>query len=118
MAGGYDAYGQVHSQNLKGRALEAEAFMKAVQLLTRAQDFPENKRLLGESLQYVQKLWMIVKADLEAPRNKLPKETQQHLLSLAEMVDAQCRAAIKKPPEHRLQGLIEIHRNVAAGLMS
>lgn len=118
MSGGYDAYGQTHSQTLNGRALEAEAFMKAVQLLTRAQDFPENKRLFGESLQYVQKLWMIVKADLDSPQNKLPKETKQQLLTLADLVDAQCRAAIKKPPKQVLQGLIEIHRNVAAGLMS
>lgn len=118
MGEGYEAYGQVHSQNLKGRALEAEAFMKAVHLLTRAYDLPDNKRLLGEALQYVQKLWMIVKADLQTPRHKLPKETRQNLIALGDSVEGLCRDAIKKPPKQVLQGLIEIHRNVAAGLMS
>ena len=118
MRTGYDAYGQIHAQALRGRALEGEAFMKAVNLLTQAQDFPQNKRLLGEALQYTQKLWTLVQADLNSQDNKLDKDLKANLLSLSLYVDEHCLLAIKKPHPQVLQGLIEVNRNIAAGLLS
>ena len=41
---GYDAYKQTHKNGLKGRALEGESFMKAVQLLRQAQEFDGNRK--------------------------------------------------------------------------
>jgi len=115
---GYSAYGQTHGQNLSGRPLEGEAFMKAARLLSQAQDYPENKRLLGEALQYTQKLWTIVQADLNSTDNKMDKDLKAKLLSLSLFVDEHCLLAIKKPHQQLLQGLIEVNRNVASGLLS
>ncbi|NVK17230.1 MAG: flagellar protein FlaF [Methylocystaceae bacterium] len=118
MQTGYGAYGQTHGQNLTGRRLEGEAFMKAARLLSQAQGFMENKRLLGEALQYTQKLWTIVQADLKSENNKMDKNLKAQLLSLSLFVDEQCLLAIKKPHPQVLQGLIEVNRNVASGLLS
>ncbi len=114
---GYQAYGITHKNGLKGRELEGEAFMKAVTLLIRAQDFPENKRLLMEALNYTRRLWTIVQADLQSPENKLEEGLKANLLSLDAYVERQCQVAIKKPHPQVLQGLIEVNRQVAAGLL-
>lgn len=115
---GYAAYGRTHKSSLKGRALEGEAFVKAANMLINAQNFPENKRLLGEALQYTQKLWTIVQADLQSPSNKLDDVMKANLLSLSLYVDRTCHEVIKKPHQPRLQGLIDVNKNVAAGLLS
>jgi flagellar protein FlaF len=118
MKSGYEAYGQVHKNSLSGRALEGEAFMKAVTLLMRAQDFPGNKRLLVEAVNFTRKLWTVVQADLKAPANKVDEALKANLLSLSLFVDKQCMEAIEKPhPHHVLQGLIDVNKNVASGLL-
>ncbi|NVJ91423.1 MAG: flagellar protein FlaF [Methylocystaceae bacterium] len=115
---GYAAYGKTHKSSLKGRALEGEAFMKAANMLINAQSLPENKRMLGEALQYTQKLWTIVQADLKSSANTLDDAMKSNLLSLSLYVDRTCYEIIKKPHQPRLQGLIDVNKNVAAGLLN
>ncbi|WP_135074774.1 flagellar biosynthesis regulator FlaF [Terasakiella sp. SH-1] len=118
MERGYAAYGQTHKNSLQGRALEGEAFMKAVRLLTRAQDRPGNKRFLQEALDYTQKLWTIVQADLKSPSNHLDESLKSNLLSLSLYVDRECMAAAKSPQRLNLRGLIDVNNDVARGLLS
>jgi len=92
--------------------------MKAVNLLMRAQDFPGNNRLLYEAIQYTRKLWTIVQADLKAPANKLDEAMKANLLSLSIYVDQKCIEAIEKPHQQVLQGLIDVNKNVASGLLN
>ncbi len=118
MKSGYEAYGQTHKATLSGRALEGEAFMKAVRLLMRAQDFPGNNRLLVEALTYTRKLWTIVQADLKSPMNRMDDALKSRLLSLSLFVDQQCLDAIEKPhPQQVLQGLIDVNKDMASGLL-
>ncbi|SCA56056.1 Flagellar FlaF family protein [Candidatus Terasakiella magnetica] len=118
MKSAYEAYGISHKNSLKGRTLEAESFMKAVTLLKRAEDFPQNKRLLAQALEYTRKLWTIVQADLKSPDNQLDDKLKAKLLSLSLYVDKTCLEVIKKPHPHALQGLIDVNQNVARGLFS
>jgi len=92
--------------------------MKAVRLLDRAHNFPENKRLLAEALTYTRKLWTVVQADLKDPTNKLEENLKADLLSLSLYVDQECLTAIEKPHQQALQGLIDVNKNVAGGLLS
>lgn len=92
--------------------------MKAVRLLLRAQDFPGNNRLLVEALNYTRKLWTIVQADLNSPANKLDGDLKASLLSLSLYVDRECIEVIEKPHPHQaLQGLIDVNKDMASGLL-
>ncbi|WP_417841874.1 flagellar biosynthesis regulator FlaF [Terasakiella sp.] len=114
---GYDAYKQTHKNGLKGRALEGESFMKAVQLLKQAQEFDGNRRLLMEALDYTRKLWTIVQADLKEPNHHLSEDIRTNLLSLSLYVDRTCYDVAKKPHPQKLQGLIDVNYQIATGLL-
>ena len=118
MKSGYEAYGASHKNSLKGRALEAEAFSRAVHLLSLAQDFPGNNRMLFEAVDFVRKLWTLVEAELNSPACQMDIQMQSNLRSLASFVESQTIEITKKPHPHMLQGLIDIHKEIAAGLLS
>jgi len=118
MNSGYDAYGASHKATLSGRALEGEAFMRAVNLLKNAQGFPENKRLWIEALEFTRKLWTLVQADLKNPDHPFEDSLKANLLSLSLYVDRQCVEVTKKPHPQMLQGLIDVNYEVACGLLS
>ncbi|MDV7341836.1 flagellar biosynthesis regulator FlaF [Terasakiella sp. A23] len=113
----YDTYLHAHRQSLMGRELEGEAFMRAANLLNQAKDAPQNKKLLWEALQYTSKLWTIVQADLNSPQTKMNDDLKANLLSLSLFVDRTCSEIIKKPHQRMLQGLIDVNRNIAKGLL-
>jgi flagellar protein FlaF len=117
MTDGYEAYTHAHKKGLKGRELEGESFMKAVNLLTNAQEFDGNRRLLLEALDYTRKLWTIVQADMKEPGHHLDDATRSNLLSLSLYVDRTCYEVAKKPHPQKLQGLIDVNYQIACGLL-
>lgn len=113
------AYHRTQRASLKGRPSEAQVFAKAVALLNDAQARPGDRSAYRDALVFNQNLWTVVQAGLIEPACQLPDGLKSDLLSVSLFVDRQTFAAMASPAAAgNLQPLIEIDRDVAAGLFS
>jgi flagellar protein FlaF len=64
------------------------------------------------------RLWTIIQADVSAEDSPLPEEIRQNILSLSVFIDRQTVKALADPDASKLRVLIDINRNIAAGLMA
>lgn len=102
-----------------GRELEAAALYKAARQLEacrRDWDAPEHTQLLDNALRYNQRLWTFFQGEIAAEDCALPTELRRNLLLLSAFIDRRTFEVIAAPSPEALQALIEINRQVAAGL--
>jgi flagellar protein FlaF len=114
----YEAAGKAASTN---RELEAAALFKAARKLEAVKqdwDFPQCRDQLHEALRYNQRLWTFFQTELSTPDHEMLTELRVNLLRLSGFVDRRTFEIIAatKPEPDQLQILIDIDRNVAAGL--
>jgi flagellar protein FlaF len=64
------------------------------------------------------RLWTIIQADVSGEGSPLPDEIRQNILSLSVFIDKHTVSALAEPSERKLRVLVEINRNIAAGLMT
>jgi len=115
------AYQTVESATLSGRDLEASLLIKSAARLAAVQqrwDAPEREELLDESLRYNQRLWTVFQAEMMNEDNPVPAEIKRNVLSLSAFVDKRTFDTISYPDPAKLDILIAINRNLAAGLQS
>ncbi len=104
-----------------GRELEAAALYKAARQLEacrRNWDGPDHARNLDEALRYNQRLWTFFQAEIAADDCALPLEMRKNLLRLSAFIDKRTFEIMAVPTPEALQALIEIDRNIGAGLSS
>ncbi len=77
----------------------------------------EKKQLLDEALRYNRKLWSIFLSSATDKENPLPVEIRQNVANLGLFVMNQTLATISDPRPEQLTCLININRELAAGLM-
>ena len=102
-----------------GRELEAAALYKAarqIEMCRREWDVPGNHQRLDEALRFNQRLWTFFQAELSAESCLLPVDLRRNLLKLSVFVDKRTFEMMAAPTVAGLQALIEIDRNIAAGL--
>ena len=102
-----------------GRELEAAALFKAArQLEACSRDWaaPGRAQRLNEALQYNQRLWTFFQAEIAADDCELPLELRVNLLRLSGFIDKRTFELMAAPTAAGLHALIEIDRNIAAGL--
>lgn len=114
----YEAAGKAASSN---RELEAAALFKAARKLEAVRgdwDSPDRKESLQDALRYNQRLWTFFQAELSVPDHEMLTEVRVNLLRLSGFVDRRTFEilAAKEPVPDQLQVLIDINRNIAAGL--
>ena len=112
------AYQQQQKRNLTPREVEAMAFTKAALLLEDAKKVTGNITEYSKALRYNHLLWTIIQADLTDPENQLPPEIKANVMSLSIFVDKQTTKALRSSSATDLDVLININRNLAAGLRS
>ncbi|WP_337995986.1 flagellar biosynthesis regulator FlaF [Oleispirillum naphthae] len=110
------AYQQAQTANLSGRELEAMAFTKAALKLEDAKKLTENPTEFGKALRFNHLLWTIIQADIVEPSNMLPPEIKANIMSLSIFVDKQTAKALRTRNAADLEVLVNINRNLAAGL--
>jgi len=119
LANARTAYTQ--TQNLGGnpRSTEARALMEAARRLSDARLMIEQD-LDGyrTALRLNWRLWTIIQCDVASPENPLPPELKANIVSLSIFVDRQTLNALSEPAAAKLNVLIDINRNIAAGLMA
>lgn len=115
------AYQAVEGATLTGRDLEASLLIKSAARLSAVQmqwDSPERDAMLDESLRYNQRLWTVFQSEMLEEANPLPKDVKNNILSLSLYVDKRTFETINAPAPEKLDILIAINRNIAAGLQN
>ena len=110
------AYQQQQKRNLSPREVEAMAFTKAAVLLEDAKKHTNDIEEYSKALRFNHLLWTIIQADLTEPENELPDEIKANVMSLSIFVDKQTTKALRSTTAGDLDVLININRNLAAGL--
>ena len=116
-----DAYQSVEKTTLSGRELEASVLMRAALLLADVQSNwgkPSHEERLDNALRHNQRIWTLFQAEIINPDHPLPAEIRQNLLSLSAFIDKRTFDVMAYPDPAKLDILISINKNVAAGLRS
>ncbi|MCU0842009.1 MAG: flagellar biosynthesis regulator FlaF [Thiobacillaceae bacterium] len=114
-----EAYQEVEKSSLSGRDLEASVLTKATQMLLQVQQnwgAPDRDQQLEEALLFNQRLWSLFQAEVSSPDNPLPPEIKTNILVLSSLVDKRIFDVIAYPDPAKLNLIININRNIAAGL--
>ncbi|MEW6677858.1 MAG: flagellar biosynthesis regulator FlaF [Pseudomonadota bacterium] len=114
-----DAYQSVEKSTLSGRELEASVLAKAAVRLQEVQQSwsdPDHETRLDEALKFNQRVWSFFQSEVSQPDNPLPPEIKQNILSLSVFVDKRIFEVMAYPSPEKLDILININRNIAAGL--
>ncbi|MGE0552359.1 MAG: flagellar biosynthesis regulator FlaF [Gemmatimonadales bacterium] len=113
------AYSDVDQVSASGRQLEASALFRVARALQQAQDqwgTEDGEARMDEALKLNQRLWTFFQAELSAPDNPIAPEIKFNLLQLIRFIDQRTFEVIAFPAPEKLTALININRNIAAGL--
>jgi flagellar biosynthesis activator protein FlaF len=112
------AYGAVARQIANPRELEADLLLRAASQMQAVYDGWEAKRSdLDLALRYNRKLWSIFLASVTSPEHALPAPIRQNVATLGMFVMNQTVAMLSNPKREQLNSLININRELAAGLL-
>ena len=118
MQSAIQAYGAVAKQIVNPRELEADLLLKAASRLQAIHDGWERGTIgLNEALLYNRKLWSIFLTSVTNSYHPLPVAIRQNVANLGLFVMNQTVSMIAKPQRERLNALISINRELAAGLL-
>lgn len=95
---------------------EAWALTTAARKMMEAKERPDDIEGLTHSVRINWRLWTIFQAELSEPTNQMAKEIRENLLSLAAFIDKQSTSILGDPRPEKLDVLININRQIAAGL--
>ena len=117
-----EAYKNVDKATMSGRDVEAEVLTKAAIKLKTCQDNwdadarGDRDAGLKQALDYNQRIWTIFQGELSDDGNPLPKEIRRDLLRLSAFIDKRTFELNANPEKEKLNILIAINQNIAAGL--
>lgn len=113
------AYQQVGSQTVSPRVLEANLLSRSAGQLQRIRDDWENATGdLYQALLFNRKLWSIFVQSATGDDSKLPKSLRENIANLGIFVMKQTISIQDEPRAQKLDVLININRELAAGLRS
>jgi flagellar protein FlaF len=112
------AYGSVARKIASPRELEADLLLKAASRLQALQDDWDNtKPKLTDTLIYNRKLWQIFLTSVTEPDSPLPVEIRQNIANLGVFILNHTFEVMNDPRPEKLRVLININREIAAGLL-
>lgn len=79
-------------------------------------DHPDRQDLLSEALRRNQMVWSILQSELIREDNPLPIDVRNNLLTLSVFIDKRIIEIMARPEPEKLQIVIDINLNLAAGL--
>ena len=113
------AYESVSKATRSGREIEAAVLTKAALKLKKCQDdwnAPDRDNKLDEALKYNQRIWSIFQSELSREDHELPKKLRLDILRLAAFIDRRIFETMASPAPNKLNIVIDINNNLAAGL--
>ncbi len=111
------AYQQVGTKTVGPRTLEANLLSRSAGQLQRVRDDWDNSRheLLG-ALLFNRKLWTVFLGSVTAEDSALPKVLRENIANLGVFVMKHTIEVMSEPEARKLTVLININRELAAGL--
>ncbi|WP_322518085.1 flagellar biosynthesis regulator FlaF [Rhodopseudomonas palustris] len=118
MSSAAQAYARTAQRTASPREIEAQALLKAArQLQDVVTNWSERGAIgLNEALMFNRKLWSIFVSDAMRDDNPQTLEIRQNIANIGVFVLSQSTALQMAPQVEALNALIEINRNIAAGL--
>ena len=113
-------YETVNKKTMSGREIEAAVLNQAALKLKACQDnwdTDDRDERLNAALEFNQQIWSILQGELVKADNPLPQQIRQNLLALSAFVDKRIFETMAFPSPEKLNIVIDINRNIAAGLM-
>ncbi len=111
-------YRQPAQQGGSPRETEGRALMEAARRLSIAKDNPADADALVDTVRLNWRLWTIFQSDVSDPTTDLPADLRNNMLTLCNYVDKRTVEILSNPKPQLLDVLININRNIAAGLLS
>jgi flagellar biosynthesis activator protein FlaF len=111
------AYRSSQRLGSQARDTEAQALLEAARRLDRAMNGTDRDDYRA-ALRLNWRLWTIIQADVSSEGSPLPDEIRRNILSLSIFIDKHTVKVLTEPNESKLRILIDINRNIAAGLMT
>ena len=111
------AYGNVAKQTSSPREMEANLLLKAAARLQAVSDTWGDRAQIDEALLYNRKLWSIFLTSVTRADNPLPDLVRQNIANLGVFVINQTLSLMSEPKREKLNPLISINRELAAGLL-
>ncbi len=117
MSIGANAYARTAQTTASPRDIEAQALLKAARKLQDVMtDLGHTDAQFEEALLFNRKLWSIFVGDAMNDSNPESIEIRQNIANIGIFVLTQCAALKVQPDATKLQSMIDINRNIAAGL--
>ena len=117
MSIGANAYARTAQTTASPRDIEAQALLKAARKLQDVMtDLGHTDAQFEEALLFNRKLWSIFVGDAMNDSNPESIEIRQNIANIGIFVMTQCAALQQIRQVEHLQTLIDINRNIAAGL--
>ena len=111
------AYGAVAQQTASPRELEAQLLLRAASRLQNVHDHWESQHAaLDHALLFNRKLWTVFLTSVTTNDNPLPPEMRQNIANIGIFVLNHTLNVSGDPAPERLRSLININRQLAAGL--
>jgi flagellar protein FlaF len=115
------AYKNVARQTSSPRELEASLLLQAAARLQAVQENWNSdgsvRAKLDDALLYNRKLWSVFVGDMADASHPMPRELRQNFLNIGLFVMNHTVAVMSNPQPERLGSLININREIAAGLL-
>ena len=103
------------------RELEGRILLKSAKMLKDLQDDWDNvnTEILESTLKYNRQVWMVFyDTALENPEGDRPNDLRSNIINLANFIFKRELEIMAKPERQKLDVLVNINREIAAGLMS
>jgi flagellar protein FlaF len=113
------AYQSVDKETMTGRETEARVLTNGALKLLDCQknwDQPDRNKKLDEALKYNQRIWSIFQTEVSKPDNPLPQNIKLNILNLSRFIDQRIFDTMAFPDPQKLNIIIRINQNIAAGL--
>ena len=114
-----EAYSQSTKTSSSPRELEATLLLKAASQLQELKDkWDGSDSDLNSVLHYNRQLWTVFVSSVYSDKNTLPLEIKNNIASLGAFIFQHSVAVLSDPQPEKLTPLININREIAAGLHS
>lgn len=111
-------YDKARQRGGEPRETEGRALLEAARQMAEAQSDPGNTKAMRDAARINWRLWTIFQAELSAPDCPMPVEIRQNMLNLCNFVDKRVVDILAKPAPQKLDVLINVNRQIAAGLLT
>jgi len=117
MSNAANAYARTARQSSSPRDTEAQALLMAARKLVEVQsDWKGLDKRMQAALLFNRRLWTIFMSAAESNDNPQPLEIRQNILNIAVFVMQRTIELQSNPSPEKIQPLIDINSNIAAGL--